>query len=409
MGLSLRRMSVRNMLSFGPEEVEIDFLQLNLLVGVNGAGKSNVISLIELMAASPIDLEARINTRGGFRDWLFHGNDGRASTGEIDIHVSDSEHLLSHRLVFSELQGRPVIEFESVLRGNIGGGKSETVAFRHRNGAFVRSHGREITSNNIHVRDFENLSPVEASELGFQKLDMNPNEALSILSRFRDPINYPALSSLISFYGGIAAYRAMDVGVGSAARLAQPPGQPDTKLHTDLKNIPHVIAALKRDPASLESVLRLLRRVYPSVGSIDIDLVGSYVQGLVLERGGYRLSTVQMSDGTLRFLCLLLALWHPNTPSVVCLEEPETGLHPDAIGTLALALSEATDRTQILVTTQSDRLVSYFSEDPESVIVVERNEGRSKVHRLDRLKLKPWLEEFSLGELWTSGQIGGTQ
>jgi predicted ATPase len=93
----------------------------------------------------------------------------------------------------------------------------------------------------------------------------------------------------------------------------------------------------------------------------------------------------------------------------MCIEEPELGLHPDVLPTLAGLLKEASQRTQLIVTTHSDVLMDAMSDTPESVVVAERGDNGTTLTRLNADKLKPWLEKYRLGQLWTRGDIGGTR
>jgi predicted ATPase len=93
---------------------------------------------------------------------------------------------------------------------------------------------------------------------------------------------------------------------------------------------------------------------------------------------------------------------------LICIEEPEIGLHPDVLPVVADLLVEASQRTQLIVTTHSDLLVSGLSEVPESVLVCERDEEGTTLRRLEKDKLAEWLEKYSLGDLWLKGEIGGT-
>ena len=114
----------------------------------------------------------------------------------------------------------------------------------------------------------------------------------------------------------------------------------------------------------------------------------------------------QLSDGTLRFICLATALLQPNAPPLMLFDEPELGLHPYALTLLAALFSQAADDSrQIVVSTQSAQLLSEFS--PEDVIVVERTNGESIFRRLNPAQLSEWLAEFSLGELWLKNLLGG--
>jgi len=112
-----------------------------------------------------------------------------------------------------------------------------------------------------------------------------------------------------------------------------------------------------------------------------------------------------LSDGTLRFICLTTLLLQPTLPSTILIDEPELGLHPFAITLLAGMLRSAATKTQVIVSTQSVSLVNQF--DPEDIIVVDREEGESKFKRLEAQEIKSWLEEYGLGDLWEKNILGG--
>ena len=113
------------------------------------------------------------------------------------------------------------------------------------------------------------------------------------------------------------------------------------------------------------------------------------------------------SDGTLRFLCLLTILCHPSPPPLVCIEEPELGLHMDMLPIIAGLMVEAAQRTQLVVTTHSDIFIDALTDTPEAIIVCERDKFGTRLYPQDPDKLKPFLERESLGELWSTGQLGG--
>ena len=113
----------------------------------------------------------------------------------------------------------------------------------------------------------------------------------------------------------------------------------------------------------------------------------------------------ELSDGSLRFICMATLLLQKKLPKVILLDEPELGLHPSAITILSGLLKKASKRSQVIVSTQSVSLVNEF--DAEDIIVVEKNEAESAFRRLDAEKLESWLNEYSLGELWDKNIIGG--
>jgi predicted ATPase len=115
----------------------------------------------------------------------------------------------------------------------------------------------------------------------------------------------------------------------------------------------------------------------------------------------------QLSDGTLRFICLTTVLLQPpdNQPETILIDEPELGLHPLAITLLAALMKSASYKKQIIVSTQSVELLEEF--DPEDVVVVDRKAGKSILKRLNLKELEIWLEDYSLGELWKKNILGG--
>ena len=123
--------------------------------------------------------------------------------------------------------------------------------------------------------------------------------------------------------------------------------------------------------------------------------------------GDVVIPATRLSDGTLRYLCLLAVLCHPEPPPLICIEEPELGLHPDILPTVSKLLLEASERSQLIVTTHSDMIVDALTNDWWSVVVCEKHDGQTVMRRLDEKKMAAWLEDYRLGELWSSGEIGG--
>ena len=118
------------------------------------------------------------------------------------------------------------------------------------------------------------------------------------------------------------------------------------------------------------------------------------------------ISAARLSDGTLRFIAILATLLNPNPPPLICIEEPELGVHPDALAIIADLLIEASNRMQIMVTTHSDALVSALTNHPDAIVACEKPQHRTTLRRLDPQRLHDWLQEYRLGDLWRMGEIG---
>ncbi|NJM29247.1 MAG: AAA family ATPase, partial [Rhizobiales bacterium] len=114
----------------------------------------------------------------------------------------------------------------------------------------------------------------------------------------------------------------------------------------------------------------------------------------------------RLSDGTIRFVALLATLLNPSTPQLICIEEPELGLHPDAMTLIAELLRDAATRTQLVVTTHSDALLSALSDTPDAIVTCERPGTGTVLRRLEADPLKDWLDKYRLGELWRIGELG---
>ena len=123
---------------------------------------------------------------------------------------------------------------------------------------------------------------------------------------------------------------------------------------------------------------------------------------------GERLYAEALSDGSLRLVALVTALLQPRAllPNVMLIDEPELGLHPSAVSLVAELIKGVSVRSQVIVATQSPLLVNHF--EPEDVLVAERERGGTKLTRLESERLGPWLDNYSLGQLWEMNELGGT-
>jgi predicted ATPase len=151
-----------------------------------------------------------------------------------------------------------------------------------------------------------------------------------------------------------------------------------------------------------------IRRFLPRFKRLSTLVQGGTIQ-IFLHEDGLRtpIPATRLSDGTIRFIALLAILLKADAAPLICLEEPELGLHPDALTLIAGLLVEASQHTQLVVTSHSDVLVSALSEHAESVVICENVAGASRFSRLESDKLQFWMEKYKLGEIWRMGELGG--
>jgi len=398
----LRTLRLTNFLSYGPEGTEIELEPLNVLIGPNGSGKSNLIEAIGLLKAAPTDISAPIRSGAGMPHWVWKG--GRPSAAvdlEIETIVVTREDWpdLNYRfLLASRAQQVEVVE-ESIRQTR-----------RVRPAKRRWPHLYSQRQNRAELLRFAGVADDGTPQ--YHPEPLRPTDIdtkRSILWQRRDPDHYPELDYLGKALSQIEIFRDCNLGPSSPLRGPQKADERADFLLEDGRNLGIVLSALLNHPPTKRRLLHELRRFYEYVEDITPSFVANTVEVFFHERG-FRDSVpaTRLSDGTLRYLCLLTILCHPTPPPLICIEDPEVALHPDALPRLAELLVEASERTQLVVTTHSDVLVSALSHSPEAVIVCERDDDGSHLTRLDRDRLEKWLKKFSLGELWISGEIGGT-
>jgi len=399
----LRTLWLRNFLSFGDDGVEVELLPLNVLIGPNGSGKSNLIEAISLLRAAPTDLAAPIREGGGLREWLWKG---LPSTSVAQIHTTvwypDGIMPLRYRIALATAGQRMEVVDEAIEneRPSKQGETDSYFYYRYQNGHPA-----------LNVKTMEDE---DGGELGkrvkrsLRREDLNPEQ--SVLSQRRDPDRYPEVTYVADRFGRIQVYREWNLGRKTPPRLPQPADLPGDFLLESAANLGLVLNDLEHRGTIKEALLEHLSRFYDAVEDLTTKIQGGTVQIFFHERGLQDpIPATRLSDGTLRYLSLLAILCHPSPPPLVCIEEPELGLHPDILPTIAELLLDASTRTQLIVTTHSDVLVSALSNVPEAVLVCERGESGTRMERLAPDSLQEWLKKYQLGELWRMGEIGGNR
>ena len=383
-----------NILSYGSDDSSLSLEPLNVLIGPNASGKSNLIEALSLLAAAPRDLQTPIREGGGVKDWLWKGAPSTpTATLDVTVEYPVGPVDLRYRLAFTEAAARFELRDEAVEN------EKPTNPYDAQPYFFYRyQDGHPVL----------NVAGGTGSQRHLTREDVSPDQ--SILSQRRDPDSYPELTYLASRFERMRFYREFHVGRHTPPRLPQRVDLQQDVLLEDASNLGLLLNDLLNRPLVKQRLLDLLREFYPSIEDVFTSLSGGTVQIFFHERGlGQAVPATRLSDGSLRYLCLLAVLCHPEPPPVVCVEEPEIGLHPDVIPGVAQLLVEASSRSQLFVTTHSDILVDALTDVPEAVIVCEKSDGATQLRRLDVDELKPWIEKYRLGELWTSGEIGGNR
>lgn len=388
----LRQLRLRNFLSYQDEQIECR--GLNVLIGANGSGKSNLLECLRILQATPDDLAAVIREGGGVDDWISRapGGPGAASIEAIlSADHTREEFRQRYQLDFTSVRGRleltdETLENEQALPGH------ERPYF------FYRYQGGDPVLN---VR----VANAEVVPRRLKRQSLKPDQ--SIFAQRRDPEQYPEVSRIAELFAEFRIYRELGIGPSAGYRYPQKLDLPSDQLEEDGSNLVLVLGTLQHFDA-FRRIEHELSRFYEGAERLlitpEAGTLALYLKEAHLSRPT---PATRLSDGTLRFLCLLTVLCHPDPPPVVAIEEPELGLHPDAVLQIADLIVEASQRTQLFITTHSEAFVSALSEQVDDVVVCEKINGLTRLRRLESEALRLWLERYSLGELWRKGELGG--
>lgn len=380
----IEKIRLRNILSFGertitidsqsPQEKlfrkfghkngeEIELEPLNIIIGQNASGKSNLIDAIKLLRSLPQDkgLVNFISGSGGIGEWIWKGkNTGHLS--EIEVCLAWLSQLTTYKIKFGEALQRLGISEETITEKG------------------------SVISRSEKTRAEDSMLSVSEPDYGGA-----------------------SYSTVRAAFLNIAIYSDLQITRKSEIRNPKPSDTLNSFLEEDGSNLALVLDNLNYRGKKAE-IIANLRKFYPRINDYLTTTQGGTIQFYLREEELNKpISAKRLSDGTLRYLCLLTILCHPEPPSLICIEEPETGLHPDILPTIAKLLIDASKRAQLIVTTHSDILVSALSDTPEAVLVCEKDEDGTHFKRLEADKLKSWLMDYSLGDLWLKGEIGGTR
>ncbi len=384
--MSIHSISLKRFLSYGDQTISLPLEPLNVFIGPNGSGKSNLIEAIRFFRASPTELTSPVRDEGGgIQDWLWKG-DGKG-VAKIELLIDGPIKALRHQIAFTAPSGRFELYDERIENAQADAGKDRPYFYYHYDCGHPVINVQEKTRSLRHE-------------------DVKPDE--SILSQRRDPDSYPEITYLGDQYTNFRIYRDWNFGRDTPIRRLQKTDARNDFLNENYDNLGLVLNSLERTPAVKRDIVEQLQNLYPQVSDFKILVEGGTVQ-VFLQEGDNLIPATRLSDGTLRYLALLTILCHPKPPPLICIEEPELGLHPDALGSLGDLLIAASKRTQLIITTHSDILVDSLSGTPESIVICEQHSEGSQLRRLKKEDMAKWLEDYSLGKLWRDGELGGNR
>jgi predicted ATPase len=336
---------------------DLNLKSLNVLIGCNGAGKSNFISFFRMIQNLLMNnLQVYISKQGGPDTFLHFG---RKKTKSIN-----------------------------------------TELFFGQNG-----YKLELEPTNDNRMMFLNES-FYLDQIGYNKIGSGHFETVS-----SDGAKTENEKNVLQYMKEWKVYHFHDTSDTAYVKQIQDIND-NEYLRTDASNLASFLYRLhKTDENSYKKIVNTIRLVAPFFGDLNLRpsvLNNEKIQLEWFEKGSdIPFKASSLSDGTLRFICLVTVLLQPLKlqPSTIIVDEPELGLHPYAIKLLASLMKIASRKKQIIVSTQSVEFLNEFEVD--DIIVVDREVNESVLKRLDKDRLKDWLDEYEIGELWRKNILGG--
>jgi predicted ATPase len=342
-------------------KLELELRPLNVLVGANGVGKSNLISFFRLIPnIGDKRLQRVVAEAGGADSFLRYG---KKTTKRIFFNLEFDN--MAYEVVLQDDATDLLFKYDEKFLG--------------------------YAENSTEIQEVTFIDggriPEEPSRINLMK-----NLVAALLSIRTYHLNDTSKTATIKGFGRL---------------------NDNIVLRSDAENLAAILFKIRTQNLKAYQTIRdVIRSVAPYFDDFDLkpNLLNEDTIRLEWREYGSDPDSApfiarDLSDGTLRFMALTTLLLQPEPPAIIVIDEPELGLHPFAIEKLAGLLQTTSSRAQLIVATQSPQLIAAL--EPEDIIVADRKDGETTMQRLNAENLKDWLEEYTLGELWQKNILGG--
>jgi predicted ATPase len=338
------------------KNLKLELLPINILIGANGAGKSNILSFFEFLDhLYNQKLQEYVGLRGGIRKFIYNGDqsidkiaakiafDGNINSYSFEIKPSANTFVLSQEILCFKNQDWSLAPFtsESSLKSN------------------------------------------------------NEDQAKQIQKHLKS----------------LRKYHFHDTGASSPFNQSSKIGKDGVELYDCGENLAAFLYEIKTNHFKVYNrIIKTIQSVLPYFSDfvLNPDSANNIALYWQNKHGNYNYDITDFSDGSIRFIALVVLFMQPNPPRTIIIDEPELGLHPFAIAKLAGLIKAVSSETcQVIIATQSADLIAHFN--PSDVIAVDNINGETKIERLDNVRYKGWLEDYTLDELWKRNIINLAQ
>lgn len=409
----IKNIKLEQFFSFG-KVIECDLNKdVNILIGINGSGKSNFLKAIRLLYEGIIGkdgFEFIFQKEWSGFDSICNFSNERADGIKLTYEFDKDSLYKSVNGKGYKFKSNPIYEI-TINRSGSGGyflseiiynkepekkGKAPFTYLEMRNGK-GRISTRE--KNKVGLQYF----PEKETDIPFKSEEL-------ILRQISDPARYYPLFTLKAAIEQIVVYSNFDTTLNSPIRQLSS-FSIERKLTQNGSNLVQILQRIKNHHSmSYDKIEGLLQSINPNFKDISFDFIGSKSLLVLREKNLTRSVPVEhISDGTLRYLLLISILYNPERGSLICIDEPETGLHPDMINTVSQAIKYASQNgSQLIIATHSPILLNQF--DLDDIWIFEKNkDNETEILSTSEEEFSEWNNNYLAGQLWMSGKIGGTR
>lgn len=398
----IKEIKITNFYSFNDSRIELQN-DTNILIGINGAGKSNFLKAVRLLkeGVAGIGLKKHIlDNLGGFDNIFFKGLLRNEQSQAIVIQYKFDAHEITKsgygfRFTDDIIYQITIAKSSSISNYYIKENISNEKGFTYLD--FINGSGQLNTK----VEEKNN-------KMRFVKYnDYDPQELA--LNEISDTDRYFALTTIKKAIKDIVVYDYFDTTPKSPIRKPMLPSS-EKRLFSDGTNLPQILNTIKiNHKLQYRKITEMLNEVNANFSGFDFNFLGGNIELMLEETNlGSSIHVSNISDGTLRYLCLLAILYNPERGRFICIDEPEVGLHPDMILNIANAIKDASENSTMIISTHSENLLNQF--EIKNVSVFEKGENNSTaVMTYNKEQFNGWYEDFSLGQMWKQGDLGGVR
>lgn len=397
----IKSIRFKNFFSF--KDCTVTLNNINALIGINGTGKSNFIKALQVLKATITEgamIDLILNQWGGFDSVCFAGQQiERDTTIELEFEFDETV-LRRYGYAFRE----PVYYYISFKKVGSTQNYSIMECF-HSNDADSKWAYKYLFMKNGKGSAREGLSS-EQKSVHYELVDGTE----SLLSQLVDKDRYFQIFTLREAIKDIAVYGYFDTTAQSPIRKPMLPSGV-SRLMPNGGNLPQILNLIKINSKNhdFKKIVSSLQSINPQYNGFDFNFVGNNIELLLDEKQlNKAVHVTHISDGTLRYLCLLAIVHNSQRGALVCVDEPEIGLHPDMIREVVDSLTQVSDKTQFIISTHSEHILNNLS--VEDVLVCEKGEENETIINTFRDKgYVEWASQYATGNLWRNGNLGGNR